>query len=160
MIRGTEKEAIHPNTRSTPTLDPAELGAKWRALRHDEPGLRLHDAAERLGVSAAELLAAGCGDHVTRLTGDFGQLVRALSRLGVVLAVTGNLHAVYEKKGRYGYIGIHGVDGRVLDDQIDLHCVLRHWCLGFAVQEAVEGHPRLSLQFCDREGSMVHQVFS
>ncbi len=136
-----------------------ELKAKWQTLRRNDPQLRIHEAAEHLGVSEAELLATGCGENVTRLKGDSGQLIHSLPRLGRVLAVTGNRHAVLEKRGHYGNVSITGNRGLVLTDQIDLRLILKHWCLGFAVQEEVEGKPRLSLQFFDREGGAAHQVF-
>ena len=44
-----------------------QLKEGWAALRAAEPKLRIRDAAQRLGVSEAELLATRTGQGVTRL---------------------------------------------------------------------------------------------
>lgn len=146
-------------TTSTPAhVSVQELQQSWRTFRNGNPCIRLGDAAEQLGVSEAELLAAGCGDTVTRLSTDWSQLVCGLYKLGPVTAQTRNAHAVHEKHGRYRNISIAGNRGWVLGENIDLRLFLSHWHLGFAVEEEFDGKMCRSLQFFDQDGTAVHKV--
>src|SRR3546814_14597015 len=81
------------------------LRSRWLALKSEEPGLRARDAATRLGVSEAELLAARCGDSVRRLDGPWQELVKEMPALGTVMVLTRNDSAVHEKVGRFDKIG-------------------------------------------------------
>lgn len=140
-------------------IDIPALVNGWRQLREAEPGLRARDAAERLGVSEAALVASRVGDGVTRLKGELPQLIRELPALGRVMALTRNAYCVHEKKGRYDNIDIGGVMGIVLDEDIDLRLFLRHWRYGFAVRETSHGRELESFQFFDGDGRAVHKVY-
>jgi putative hemin transport protein len=138
---------------------PTSLKERWASLKEQTPGLRIRDAAERLGVGEAELLVTGMGDTVTRLRGDWGELVGSLEALGPVMALTRNAHAVHERKGVYRNISIKGMMGLVLDEEIDLRVFLSRWHLGFAVVEPTKDGIRRSLQFFDRDGTAVHKIY-
>lgn len=114
-----------PTVASIPSQNPAELRAKWQTLRRADPRLRMHDAAQRLGVSEAELLATGCGENVTRLKGDFGPLIHALPRLGPVLptAAQKKLDGAMAGAGRPGA-------GRGMQGMHDFHHVLEAFAAG------------------------------
>jgi len=140
-------------------VDIPALVNGWRQLREAEPALRTRDAAERLGVSEAALVASRVGDGVTRLEGALPGLIRELPTLGRVMALTRNASCVHEKKGRYDNIDIGGVMGIVLNEDIDLRLFLRHWRYGFAVKEASRGRELESLQFFDGDGRAVHKVY-
>jgi putative hemin transport protein len=147
-------------------IDPpsALLDEAWQKLRQAEPRLRIRDAAERLGVSELELLALRCGQKnawlcAERLSGNWGELIRDLPKLGQVMALTRNRHAVHEKHGFYKNISINGDSGLVLAGAIDLRLFLRHWRFGFAVIERDSGAERHSLQFFDRHGDAVHKIY-
>jgi putative hemin transport protein len=126
--------------------------------------VRIRTAADRMGVSEAELVATGCGDHVTRLDGNWKTLLRELDTLGPVMALTRNDAAVHEKTGVYHdveFTDTHNL-GIVLEDDIDLRLFMDHWDLGFAVETPWDGGRdglRRSLQFFDRDGTAVHKVF-
>ena len=155
-----------PTTLSVPTSD---LRQRWDAYRRDNPGVRIRNAAEALGVSEAELVATGCGitegdERAVRLTGGWGALLGEVESLGEVMALTRNHACVHEKTGVYRNVKIfegHRM-GIVLDEQIDLRLFLSPWHLGFAVETPWEGAPdgrRRSLQFFDAAGTAIHKIF-
>ncbi len=135
------------------------LDARWRALRAEQSSIRQKDAADALGVSEAELLAARCGDGVERLTGPWGELIGKLPELGTVMALTRNENVVHEKVGRYDKISIMQNMGLVLNEAIDLRIFLNHWAFGFAVSEPLNSDMRRSLQFFDVDGRAVHKIY-
>jgi putative hemin transport protein len=85
------------------------------------------DAAASLGVSEAELVAAGCGETATRLKGPWGQLVAGLQAVEPVMALTRNEYAVHEKHGTYNNVSMSGNSGLVLDPDIDLRIFYDRW---------------------------------
>lgn len=135
------------------------LKARLAALKAAEPMVRARDAAEKLGVSEAELVACRAGEGVVRLAGDWGKLVRALPKLGRVMALTRNQHCVHEKTGKFGKISVQPSHGIVLNRDIDLRLFFTHWHHGFAVTEDVRSGRRRSLQFFDSDGAAVHKVY-
>lgn len=137
-----------------------ELAAQWRELLASEPNLRIRDAAERLGVSEAELLATRVGCGVTRLAGDWPEVVKELPSLGRIMCLTRNEHAVHERYGNFleiAFLG-HGV-GQVVGPDIDLRLFMNHWHIGFAVIDETKEGPRRSLQFFNCDGVAVHKVY-
>jgi putative hemin transport protein len=139
--------------------DPAALRAAWDQLREQQPALRIRDAAARLGVSEAELLATGVGAGVTRLEGDFTEMVKMLPELGEIMALTRNDHAVHERRGVYEDVSAEGAMGLVLGEDIDLRLFFAHWRFGFAVSEQIRGEERVSLHFFDADGTAIHKVY-
>lgn len=135
------------------------LKDRWLALKNDEPGLRARDAADKLGVSEAELLAARCGESARRLGGPWGDLLKELPVLGEVMVLTRNESAVHEKVGKFAKISVFKSMGLVLNKEIDLRLFLNHWHFGFALTEEAQGAPRRSLQFFDLDGTAVHKVY-
>ena len=135
------------------------LRDRWRALQAEEPGIRARSAADRLGVSEAELVASRCGDGVRRLDGPWGSLVGELPGLGTVMALTRNDSVVHERVGQYAKAAIIQNTGLVLGETIDLRIFFGHWHFGFAVTEAVRSGTRRSLQFFDADGTAVHKVY-
>jgi len=148
----------------TNPLDAPDLKSRWETFRAEHPDVRVRDAADRLGVSEAELVATGCGEHVTRLDGRWNRLLNRLETLGPVTALTRNDAAVHEKTGVYHdvtFTDAHNM-GLVLADEIDLRLFMDRWHLGFAVETPGDGRRdggRRSLQFFDRDGTAVHKVF-
>lgn len=134
------------------------LHTRWQTLRAAEPGLRIRDAADRLGVSEAELVATWQGDGVRRLQGPWGDLVERLPEIGEVMVLTRNDHAVHEKVGRFGNVSVRGPVGLVFNREVDLRLFLGRWAFGFAVAEEAQGETRHSLQFFDAAGTAVHKV--
>lgn len=135
------------------------LSERIATLRTDQPRLRPRELAQRLNISEAELVAAGCGDTAVRLAPRWADLLRGLEGLGPVMALTRNDHVVHERHGTYRNIEINGQQALVLDADIDLRIFLSHWHNAFAVQEGAADNPRLSLQIFDAAGTAVHKVY-
>lgn len=139
-----------------------DIADRWSALQHDEPKLRIRDAADRLGVSEAQLLATRCGDGVTRLDADWGEFLKKLEPLGECMALTRNPVAVNERVGQYRNVEIfrsHTYMGQVLDEGIDLRLFFGKWKFGFAVVDDTQRGARLSFQFFDAQGTAIHKAF-
>lgn len=135
------------------------LKDRWDNLLKEKPKLRIRDAAAALGVSEAELLATGCGDNVTRLEGDWTQLIKEFPRLGRVMCLTRNEHAVHERYGDFLKIDFfHGM-GQVVGPDIDLRLFLSEWKLGFAVTDKTPEGERQSFQFFNANGTAIHKIY-
>lgn len=135
------------------------LKERWDALLKDKPKLRIRDAAAELGVTEAELLATGCGNNVTRLAGDWTQLIKDLPTLGRVMCLTRNEHAVHERYGEFRQIDFfHGM-GQVVGPDIDLRLFMNQWQNGFAVTDITPDGDRQSFQFFDGHGEAIHKVY-
>jgi len=78
---------VHERTYSN-AAEFDDLSQRWLALRESEDKLRIRDAATRLEVSEAELLATQLGEGVTPLRPEFKTLIEAMPRLGEIMAST------------------------------------------------------------------------
>jgi putative hemin transport protein len=132
-----------------------DLTARWRRLREGDPFLSLGDAAARLDVVEAELLAAFCGDGALRLDGPFTDLVTALPTLGHVRAVTRNAHATIETRGTYPTpeVGCAGVAG-----EVGVRFLLDHWRYGYVLDGAASLDGITGFFFYDARGQAVHEI--
>jgi putative hemin transport protein len=137
----------------TPTT--VDLKNQYAAFKAENPKSRIRDAAAQLGVSEAELVATSIGDTVTRLDGDFRELLKQVPTLGYVMALTRNDSVVHERKGKYLNVSFNGHIGLVLGEDIDLRLFMMHWKHGFAVSE----NGRQSLQFFAGDGEAVHKIY-
>ena len=66
-----------------------QLETRWKELLSRDPRLRIRNAAARLGVSEAELLATRCGETVRRLRPEIREILQELPSLGRVMALNG-----------------------------------------------------------------------
>ena len=131
-------------------------------------GKRAKDAAESLGISEGEAVAAHTGQHdatlkATPLKGPWVELLQALELCGPVMALTRNESTVHEKTGTYRNITATGHMGLALGHDIDLRLFFSRWHAGFAVFEPASNPgnlPAQSLQFFDAHGMAVHKVFA
>ncbi|KVO68072.1 hemin-degrading factor [Burkholderia ubonensis] len=123
-----------------------------------ERQLRNRDAAQALGVSEGEALAAFVGEHVVRLDARFPAMFEEMPRLGRVMALTRNETAVHEKDGEYAQMSHDGPVGLALGD-IDLRIFYRHWASAFAVSDATAHGTLKSLQFFDAHGDAIHKIY-
>lgn len=137
-----------------------DLAARWAALRTDEPNLRIRDAALKLGVSEAELLATRIGNGVQRLQGPWPELIRGVGKLGPVMALTRNDSVVHERHGTYGELSVDGHVGLIVGEDIDLRIFFSPWTHGFAVVEDTRAGPRRSLQVFDGAGRAIHKIYA
>jgi putative hemin transport protein len=145
-------------------LSTTPLTQRWQQFREQHPQVRIRDAARELGVSEAELVATGCGEHAVRLgrpdsERGWGEVIEQLPSLGDAMALTRNEHCVHERCGRYRDVGVYGTMGNVVGPDIDLRFFLNRWHHGFAVTEETSHGRRESIQFFDRDGTAVHKVY-
>lgn len=146
------------------TLDSATIMNRWQELKAAGERLRARDAAAKIGVSEAALVAAQIGTTATRLTNEFKELFAELPALGEVMALTRNEACVHERKGEY--LGAKFFEqgpmkmGLLANEDIDLRLFMSHWRHGFAIKEAAggEGSFKRSLQFFDKAGTAIHKI--
>tara|TARA_R100000027_G_scaffold67755_1_gene68586 strand:+ start:11810 stop:12862 length:1053 start_codon:yes stop_codon:yes gene_type:complete len=140
----------------------ATLRDRYTALKREEPRLRIRDAATRLDVGEAELVALGCGTSATRLSvRDWHAFVRDLKSLGKVMVLTRNEFCVHEKTGHYEFIPEEGDHvGLVTGKDIDLRLFYGCWNSAFAVEiEDGRGNTMRSFQIFDSAGTAIHKVY-
>ncbi len=139
--------------------EPAMLRARWQALREENPKLRIRDAADQLHVSEAALVALGTGESATRLQSNWADLLFEIHRLGPVMGLTRNDHAVHERHGEYSNLKILGDALIARDGGFEAALFLSRWAMGFAVSESGHGQVRQSFQFFDEQGVAVHKIY-
>ncbi|WP_443190343.1 hemin-degrading factor [Pseudomonas indica] len=146
----------------SPAAAPAnDLYQAWQSLRAEQPRLRARDAAERLAVSEAELVASRLGIDTVRLRPEWSVLLPALGELGYVMVLTRNEQCVHERKGFYREVSVsaNGQMGLVVSPDIDLRLFLGGWASVFAVEEDSGRGILRSIQVFDRQGVAVHKVY-
>ncbi len=130
-------------------------------------GKRAKEAAESIGISEGEAVAAHCGEHAyppkaIPLQKPWVELLQSLEGCGPLMALTRNESTVHEKIGIYKKISSHGHMGLALGEDIDLRLFLDKWHCGFAVTELAanpQNRPQISLQFFDAHGKAIHKIF-
>lgn len=161
----TRPDAASQTFISSATLDSATVRDRFAAARSS--GKRAKDAAESIGVSEGQAIAAHAGahDHALKaipLKGPWVEILQALELCGPVMALTRNESTVHEKTGIYQNINATGHMGLALGEDIDLRLFFSRWHAGFAVLEHAndaKNPPSQSLQFFDAHGVAVHKVF-
>jgi putative hemin transport protein len=144
MLSGTALDWQRPSIRQ-----------RWEDLRQRVPAMQPRDAARLLGVGEAEIVAADCGDTVTRLDANWSALLDRASDLGLVRGVTRTTHAVVETRGIYGPLA---ADGAMRGEAIELRLFLSRWRYGFACRRSTPSGLRRSLAFFDPAGAHVHEI--
>ncbi len=136
------------------------LETRWKELLNKEPGLRIRNAAAKLGVSEAELLATRCGDTVRRLRPEIREILQEIPTLGTVMALSRNDSVVIERHGVYRNYSEPQEDIAIFASaDIDLRIFLKWWASAFAVQEQSHNMTRRSIQFFAGDGEAVHKVY-
>ncbi|RAI60729.1 hemin-degrading factor [Roseicella frigidaeris] len=131
------------------------LAERYAALAAEGRPPRARDAARRLGTTEAALVACGATGPVVSLRPDWPALIGALPRLGRVMALTRNEHAVHERHGTYREVSSGPGHILVLGPEIDLRLFPGRWAHGFAL-----AGERPSIQIFDRDGEAAHKVFA
>lgn len=150
------------NTGTEEKKTQTDIKARYLQFRQENPKIRIRDAAEKLGVSEGELLAAGVGDNVVRLNNNFKELLHELHTLGYVMALTRNEEIVHERKGVYENASTELPHGMALfvNPDIDLRIFTKCWHHGFAAAvENPSGTLLRSIQIFDRDGTAVHKIY-
>ncbi len=133
----------------------SDLLERYETLRQEHRHLRVRDAARRLDTTEAALVALGATGAATPLQPDWPALFAALPRLGRVMALTRNEHAVHERHGAYLDVSAGPGHILVLGPDIDLRLFPGRWRYAYAL-----GGERPSLQIFDRDGEAVHKIFA
>jgi len=140
-----------------------DLRAAWREARSHQPMARPYDVARALGVSELELVSAELGGpEVTRLRLETPALFDALARLGPVMALTRNPHAVIETHGAWAPFAASGDVGIVHGDApgaLDLRLFLGAFRHALAVRSEAPRGTRRSIQLFGQDGVALHKVF-
>ncbi len=140
-----------------------DLKQAWAEVREENPNLRIREAAEKLNVSEAELLATEIGATVTRLEPKCAEILQDLHALGRIMALTRNDEIVHERKGEYVNVEVmkgHGQMALAVNEDIDLRIFLDRWHFAFAVTGESPRGATHSFQFFDADGTAIHKVFT
>lgn len=139
-------------------------------------GLRAKEAAESIGLTEGQALAAHARPQLPDLNAPWPDTVPAVCPLrsqwldvlkslepcGPLMALTRNETTVHEKTGVYTRLSGNAQVGLAVGPDIDLRLFLQRWAAGFLVMEPgtqTDSRPRTSLQFFDARGVAVHKVF-
>ncbi|WEA01508.1 hemin-degrading factor [Mucilaginibacter sp. SJ] len=136
-------------------METISLKEQYLAFKAENPRKRIRDIAAALKVSEAELLMTGLGENVIILENKFEDLLKEITTLGYVMALTRNEYCVHERKGVYEKISFGPHAGLVLGPDIDLRLFMSHWKSGFAVDD----NNLKSLQFFDGNGVAIHKIY-
>jgi putative hemin transport protein len=162
----TRPDTANQATASTANLNLAAWRESFAAARSS--GKRAKDAAESIGITEGQAIAAHAGAHVhalkaTPLKGPWVEILQALELCGPVMALTRNESTVHEKTGVYRNITAQGHMGLALGEEIDLRIFFSRWHAGFYVFEPAndpKNPASESLQFFDAHGVAVHKIFA
>lgn len=144
----------------TEAITPLSLAARWAALRADNPGLRIRQAAQELNVSELELLLCREPEAVQPLKPEFSALLETMDTVGEVMILARNESVVHEVTGTFKEFrtSSSGAMGLAVG-RIDVRVFFRNWVHGFRVQEQARSGQRESLQFFDAHGQAVQKIY-
>ncbi len=140
--------------------DPAALHAAWRQALQAHPHLHGPEAAARLGVPEAALLASATGHGNLRLAGSLDQVLAPVANWGRVLVATRNRLGVKLDVLGQAALGVEA-DGslRLHDAQQEIHLATQ----GIAELHLFEEHDHhghtLSLNWFDGQGHVIGRLF-
>lgn len=133
----------------------SNLAARHDALMKEEPGMRIRERAQKLGVTEGELVARQLGVTARPIACRPVEIYPKLGTLGRILCLTRNEHAVHERYGQFQMVEVNPKVGLVLGTDIDLRLFFSHWTRAWEVNDK----GRISLQFFDREGVAIQKIF-
>ncbi|SEP03391.1 putative hemin transport protein [Mucilaginibacter gossypiicola] len=136
-------------------METISLKEQYLAFKAENPKKRIRDIAAALNVSEAELLMTSLGENVIILENKFEDLLKEITSLGYVMALTRNEYCVHERKGVYEKVSFSPHAGLVLGPDIDLRLFMSQWKLGFAVED----NNLKSFQFFDGNGVAIHKIY-
>lgn len=143
------------------TANPEQrLREAWQSLLADNPGIRIRQAADVLGVSEMDLVLLRPKGELAPLRPEFAALMQAMKSVGPVMILARNDQVVHEVTAAFGEftVGGSGAMGLAVGD-IDVRVFFRQWAYGFHVREQVRSGDRESLQFFDRHGVAIQKIY-
>jgi putative hemin transport protein len=154
-------------------VSSSDLSQRWAQLRQEQPKLQVRDAAQKLGVSEAELVATQAVRLKSGSDAARAILRRALD-LGEVMALTRNEHGVIETTGIAKRYPVKEITADMNDEEkrriqnsiggyisgpIDLRFHFQKWEHAFAQTQTKDGKSTRSLQFFDASGKAIHKIY-
>ncbi|MEL6536360.1 MAG: ChuX/HutX family heme-like substrate-binding protein [Bacteroidota bacterium] len=150
------------NIKISDPTDTAQIQQAWQQVQEEQPGIRIREAAQQLGLSEGQLLATQVGQEAQRLQPNWAALLQRLPELGRVMSLTRNDACVLEHKGAFEKINVFGEGNHhmaVVLGPIETRVFLKSWYAGFAVHKMAGDRELTSLQFFDHEGQAITKVF-
>lgn len=139
------------------------IRSQYQQLKASGQMVRARNAAQEMGISEGELVAAHVGENATRLIDEPISILKNIASLEEVMALTRNEYCVHERHGVYNNENFfsHGAMsmGLFVNEDIDLRLFMNHWKYSFAVMEESKVGVRKSLQFFDKEGCAIHKIY-
>lgn len=135
---------------------------EWENLKETHKHIRAREAAKKLNVSEADLVAASVGNNTVRLNNDWEAIIKSFKDLGRVMALTRNDGCVLEHKGLFEKIAFHGKAPHqvvTVIGSIEQRLFLSAWAFGFATQVENPRGTLKSLQFFDKSGEAILKIF-
>lgn len=136
------------------------LAQQWEELKKENPHIRIRNAAQKLGVSEAELLATRVGEGVVRLENNSIEILKEITSLGRVMALTRNEECVHEEKGLFENVEItenkrFSVSNEDVNVRIDTNVIDKV----FGVTDHTAHGIQQSIQFFDKSGEAIHKIY-
>ncbi|MEM6297615.1 MAG: ChuX/HutX family heme-like substrate-binding protein [Bacteroidota bacterium] len=138
------------------------LAQRWQELKEKEPRLRIRNAAQKLGVSEAELLATTVGTEAIRLKSDWKALLTGLPKLGPVMSLTRNEGCVLEHHGTFEEVKVFGKGDHqmgIVIGPIETRVFLKSWHVAFAVRQEQKDRILVSIQVFDHSGEAITKIY-
>lgn len=140
------------------TQEKTSLKEAWENLKTENPGLRIRNAAQQLGVTEVELLATQIGETATPLIPDFEAILKRFEEIGYAMSLTRNASIVHERKGVFKDFSWSPHAALFVGEDIDIRFFPSVWKYAFAVVEGGE-KPRKSIQIFDKYGDAVYKLY-
>lgn len=140
------------------TQEKTSLKEAWENLKTENPGLRIRNAAQQLGVTEVELLATQIGETASPLIPDFEALLKRFEDIGYAMSLTRNASIVHERKGVFKGFSWSPYAALFVGEDIDIRYFPTVWKFAFAVVEGGE-KPRKSIQIFDKYGDAVYKLY-
>jgi putative hemin transport protein len=140
------------------TQEKTSLKEAWENLKAENPGLRIRNAAQQLGVSEVELLATQIGETATPLLPDFEAILKRFEEIGYAMSLTRNASIVHERKGMFKDFSWSPSASLFVGEDIDIRFFHTVWKYAFAVVEGGD-KPRKSIQIFDKYGEAVYKLY-
>ncbi|MEM6843329.1 MAG: ChuX/HutX family heme-like substrate-binding protein [Bacteroidota bacterium] len=138
------------------------IRSAWQELLEQEPNLRIREAAKRLELSEAQLLATTVGEDCVRLGGHWPEFLKRLPELGYVMSLTRNDGCILEHKGHFDQVSAFGKGDHwmaTVIGPIETRVFFSSWHVAFAVHQEKNGRELTSFQIFDRAGDAITKIF-
>lgn len=134
---------------------------RYQQLKQQHPRMYARELAALIGISEGQLAAARVGQEAQQLRPEMRELLYALEAVGETKCITRNQYAVHEQLGVFSHVDINSHAGIVLNPRaLDLRVFINQWASVFHLQEMTTGGERRSIQFFDRHGDAVLEVYA